>query len=95
MTPRFYRLLLATGAAFAVSLALVVLDGAGLYRLPQPLRPVLLGALVLSTLAGIVLLSGAIGMPKNPRVKDPSSANAPEASGARASQRPLRNDGDG
>jgi hypothetical protein len=73
MTDRFYRLLIGTGLVFGVSLVLALLDGAGWFALPQPLRPALLVALVLSTLLGIVLLSGAIGMPKKP--------GTPEASG--------------
>jgi hypothetical protein len=49
--------------------------------LPQPLRPLLLLALVLSTLVGIVLLSGAIGMPKKPGPPEASGEAEPPQTG--------------
>ena len=66
MTPRLYRLLVASGAVFGVTLVLVVLDAAAGVRLPQPVRPVLPAVLVLSLLVCITLLVGALGMPKRP-----------------------------
>ena len=52
------------------------MDALGWLVLPQPYRLAIPALLVGSTLMGIVLLSGAIGIPKNPR-------HAPEASGER------------
>ena len=93
MTARFYRLLLATGATFAVSLVLALLDGAGWFVLPQPARPALLLVLVLSTLVGIVLLSGAIGMPKNPRGGLPEDVGTHPDAPPEASDLPDRPEG--
>ena len=88
MSRRLYRFLLASGVVFAVSLVLALLDGTGLLVLPQPVRPFIPIALVLSTLVGIVILSGSIGMPTRPpapgEIADEApDADAPEASGAR------------
>lgn len=79
MTNRFYRLLIASGVVFAISLVLALLDGFGWLVLPQPFRLVIPAALVVSMLLGIVLLSGSIGIPKNPR-ETPEPEPTPEAS---------------
>ena len=76
MSQRLYRLLLATGLAFAFSLGLAILDGLGWLVLPQPYRLAIPTLLVLSAFLGIVLLSGAIGIPKNPAA--PAEADADE-----------------
>ena len=78
MSVRLYRLLLASGALFALSLALAVLDGVGWLVLPQPFRLAIPIALVLSAFLGIVLLSGAIGIPKKPGTEE-SAADASDA----------------
>jgi hypothetical protein len=54
------------GATFAVALALVLLDVLAGVRLPVAVRPALPWALVGSTLVGVTLLVGALGMPKRP-----------------------------
>lgn len=64
--PRLRALLRASGAVFAVTLALVILDAAFGVRLPAAVRPALPWLLVASMGVGIVLLVGAIGMPKRP-----------------------------
>lgn len=66
MTARFFRFLVATGVVFVLSLALALLDALEWLVLPQPVRPLIPVVLVLSTLVGIVLLSGSIGIPKKP-----------------------------
>ena len=66
MSARLYRSLLAVGGVFLLSLGLAVLDGIGWLVLPQPFRIAIPIGLVLSVLLGIVLLSGAIGIPKKP-----------------------------
>ncbi len=78
MSAGLFRLLIASGVVFALSLALALLDAMGWLVLPQPARPFIPVVLVASTLLGIVLLSGTIGIPKNPR-------HAPEAPGDAAS----------
>lgn len=70
MSQRLYRLLLATGFAFVLSLALAVLDGVGWLVLAQPFRLAIPITLVLSVFLGIVMLSAAIGMPKRPGSDD-------------------------
>lgn len=74
MSAGFYRLLIASGIVFVLSLTLALLDALDWLVLPQPVRPFIPIVLVASTLLGIVLLSGSIGIPKNPR-------ETPEASG--------------
>ncbi|MEL6616552.1 MAG: hypothetical protein AAFQ43_12490, partial [Bacteroidota bacterium] len=66
MSARFFRSLVATGVVFILSLALAVLDALGWLVLPQTVRPAIPVVLVLSTLVGIVMLSGSIGIPKKP-----------------------------
>lgn len=64
--PGFRLLLRTSGIVFAVSLALVLLDALAGVRLPDAVRPALPWVLVASTLVGIVLLVGALGMPTRP-----------------------------
>ena len=93
MSTRLYRLLLASGAVFAVSLALALADAFGWLVLPQPYRLIIPALLVASTLAGIVLLSGSIGIPKNPRLPvpdDAASGDAPEATSPPEAQSATR-----
>lgn len=93
MSSGLYRLLIASGVVFAFSLALAIVDALGWLVLPQAARPFIPIVLVASTLIGIVLLSGSIGIPKNPRL--PADAPPPEAgpddvaSGASAPERPT------
>ena len=68
MSTGLYRLLIASGVVFVLSLALALLDAMGWLVLPQSVRPFIPVVLVGSTLLGIVLLSGSIGIPKNPRL---------------------------
>ena len=68
MSSGFYRLLIASGVVFALSLALAIADALDWLVLPQAARPFIPVVLVASTLVGIVLLSGSIGIPKNPRL---------------------------
>ena len=85
MSPFLYRLLVASGVVFAISLVLALLDGTGVLILPQLFRPAIPIALVLSTLVCIVILSGSIGMPTRPPPpdhllpNDASGDDAPEA----------------
>lgn len=74
MSLRLYRLLLATGLVFGLSLVLALLDGAGWLVLPQPFRLAIPIGLVLSAFLGIVLLSGAIGTPKRPGAENEDAA---------------------
>ena len=64
--PRLRLALRVAGVAFAVSLALVLLDVLAGIRFPGVLRPALPWVLVGATLASITLLVGALGMPKRP-----------------------------
>lgn len=79
MSATLYRLLIASGVLFAVSLSLAVLDALGWLVLPQAIRPGIPIALVGSTLLGIVLLSGSIGIPKNPRAETETPATDQES----------------
>lgn len=51
---------------FLVSLVFAVVDALGWLILPHPFRIVIPMALVLSTLVGITLLVGMLGIPKKP-----------------------------
>ncbi len=64
-----------SGIAFAAALALVLLDVLAGIRLPHGLRTALPWLLVLSTLACITLLVGALGMPRRP---DPPADPSPK-----------------
>lgn len=71
MSYRLYRLLIATGLVFVLSLAMAVLDGLEWLVLPQPYRLAIPVALVASVFVGIVVLSAAIGTPKRPDRAEP------------------------
>lgn len=88
MTQRLYRLLVATGLTFAFSLSLATLDGLGWLVLPQPYRLAIPTALVLSAFLGIVLLSGAIGIPKKPGENEEEPAEEARNEEARNEEAP-------
>lgn len=86
MSLRLYRVLLAAGLVFGLSLILALLDGAGWLVLPQPFRLAIPVGLVLSAFLGIVILSGVIGTPKRPGTENEDTA--PPESGAAPEDQP-------
>ncbi|MEM1055983.1 MAG: hypothetical protein AAGI52_10690 [Bacteroidota bacterium] len=79
MTRRLYHLFLATGAVFALSLAMAVLDSLGWLVLPQPFRLAIPLALVLSAFFGIVMLSASLGSPAKMRQEMEEAKEATES----------------